>query len=142
MADEAHYLKNSKSLVGQSASNFVSYSRIAMTGSPLSNSLLEYWSLLEWIDPGYLGPESEFKHKYMKPIQDGLWSDSSHAEKRRSLQMLRVLKKDISTKISRADISVIRAEMPSKSEFLITVPLTALQFDMYREFVALSRIFR
>jgi SNF2 family DNA or RNA helicase len=110
-------------------------SRIAMTGSPLSNNLMEYWAMIDWIHPGYLGPESEFRRKYVGPIEDGLYVDSSQAEKRRSLTMLKVLKMDLSLKIHRADIDVIKSEMPSKSEFLVTLPLTNLQTEIYNRFV-------
>jgi SNF2 family DNA or RNA helicase len=106
-----------------------------MTGSPLSNNLEEYWTLIEWIDPGYLGPLNEFRAKYVGPIQDGLYRDSSHKEQRLSSIMLNVLKHDISYKINRADIEVIKDEMPQKTEFLITVPLTALQKEFYLQFV-------
>jgi SNF2 family DNA or RNA helicase len=132
VADEAHNLKNPGAMITQAAKGFKSLSRIAMTGSPLSNNLNEYWSMIEWIDPGYLGPAKEFKDKYVDPIADGLYADSSYEEKRVSLKMLKVLKHDISYKINRADIDVIRDDMPQKTEFLVTIPLTALQTEMYR----------
>ncbi|KAA8900862.1 hypothetical protein FN846DRAFT_891954 [Sphaerosporella brunnea] len=136
VADEAHYLKNRKNgkLAG-AASQFESKSRIAMTGSPLANNLEEYWAMIDWIDPGYLGDEAEFRHKYKSPITDGLYVDSSQAERRRSLTMLQALRRDLSLKIHRADIDVIKSEMPSKTEFRITIPLTKLQAEMYNRFV-------
>ncbi|CCX34245.1 Similar to Helicase ARIP4; acc. no. A4IHD2 [Pyronema omphalodes CBS 100304] len=135
VADEAHTIKNKGSQISKATSLFNSRSRIAMTGSPLSNNLEEYWTLIEWIDPGYLGPLNEFRAKYVGPIQDGLYLDSSHKEQRLSSIMLNVLKHDISYKINRADIEVIKDEMPQKTEFLITVPLTALQKEFYLQYI-------
>ncbi|KAF8544121.1 hypothetical protein BDD12DRAFT_873491 [Trichophaea hybrida] len=135
VADEAHHLKNAATQITQAAKGFKSFSRIAMTGSPLSNNLEEYWSMIEWIDPGYLGPAKEFKEKYVSPITDGLYADSSREEKRLSLKMLNVLRHDISYKINRADIDVIKNDMPQKTEFLVIVPLTPLQIMVYQRFI-------
>jgi SNF2 family DNA or RNA helicase len=135
VADEAHNLKSTKTALTRAASLFRSKSRIAMTGSPLSNNLLEYWAMIEWIDPRYLGPLTEFKRKYVEPITDGLYTDSSPVERRRSLTMLKVLQKDLSLKVHRADIDVIQSEMPQKTEFMVTVPLTTLQRNVYIRFV-------
>lgn len=135
IADEAHQLKNQNTKISDAARGFRSMSRIAMTGSPLSNNLIEYWSMIEWIDPGFLGPRREFEGKYVAPIVAGLYADSSHADKRRCLKMLRVLKKDIGPKVHRMDIAAIEGELPGKTEFLIKVPLTDLQWQMYINFV-------
>lgn len=121
IADEAHMLKNPTAAVTRAAMQFKSTSRIALTGSPLANNLEEYWSMIEWVDPGYLGPLKEFRGKYVIPIQDGLYSDSSKEDKRRSMKMLRVLTKVIAPKVHRADISVLKDELPQKTEFVIKV---------------------
>jgi SNF2 family DNA or RNA helicase len=52
VADEAHKLRSGKSAISQVASRFKSTSRIAMTGSPLSNQLFEYYQMVEWVAPG------------------------------------------------------------------------------------------
>lgn len=135
VADEAHSIKNPRAKISMAASMFRSRSRIAMTGSPLSNNLNEYWSMIEWIDPGYLGPEVEFRRKYVEPITDGIYADSSKEERRVSLTKLRALNEDIKIKIHRADINAILSDILPKTEFLITVPLTKLQSDMYHRYI-------
>jgi SNF2 family DNA or RNA helicase len=130
IADEAHYLKNAQAQISQACRSFRSMSRIAMTGSPLSNNLIEYWTMIDWIDPGFLGPQKEFQSRFVIPIQDGLYADSDYHEKRMSLKMLNVLKNDIGPKVHRADISVIEKDLPQKTEFLVKVPLTPLQCKM------------
>lgn len=137
VADEAHHLKANAAQITQLTREFKSTSRIAMTGSPLSNNLEEYWSMIEWIDPGFLGPRREFRLKYVTPISDGLWADSTHDERRLSLKMLKVLKNEISVKINRAGIDAIKDDMPPKTEFMITIPLTPLQREMYIRLVPL-----
>jgi len=130
-ADEAHMMKNTKAAITKIAQQFKSTSRVALTGSPLSNNLIEYWTMIEWIDQKYLGPEKEFQINYVKPIYDGLWVDSTRGERRVSLKKLRVLKKILEPKVERADITAIQNFLPSKTEFLITMPLTNIQLQLY-----------
>ena len=137
VADEAHKLKNAKSGIGIAASQFKSMSRIALTGSPLANNVTEYHTMIDWVAPNYLGPISEFNQKYVQPIQDGLYSDSSRGQRRQSLKILGVLKEDIAPKVNRADISVLRNDLPPKKEFIIFLPLTRLQERAYSLYVQL-----
>jgi superfamily II DNA or RNA helicase len=135
IADEAHKMKNANASITAAASQFESSSRIALTGSPLANTVEEYHSMIDWVAPNYLGPAKEFKAKYVEPIQAGLWQDSSSGERRKSLKMLGVLKEDIAPKVHRADVSVLRNDLPPKKEFVITVPLTELQRKAYSLYV-------
>lgn len=135
VADEAHKMKNAKASITQAAIQFRSRSRIALTGSPLANNIEEYHTMIEWIAPNYLGPIAEFKAKYVEPIQQGLYLESSSYERRRSLKMLGVLREDLSPKVHRADISVLRKDLKPKVEFVITVPLTDLQHKAYSIYV-------
>ncbi|OJD24074.1 hypothetical protein ACJ73_04571 [Blastomyces percursus] len=136
VADEAHKLKNRNAGVAEACREFVSKSRIALTGSPLANNLSEYYAMIDWIAPGYLGDFVQFKAKYIEPIQEGLYADSSQWERRQSLKKLQVLKKDIDPKLNRADISVLKGSLPQKVEFVITVPLTPLQEQAYNAYIA------
>ncbi|KIW71321.1 hypothetical protein PV04_03503 [Phialophora macrospora] len=135
IADEAHTLKNPKSKINEYSKRFKTISRIALTGSPLNNHLEEYHTLVDWIAPGYLGTMVQFRSKYSEPIRDGLWSDSTANEKRLALRKLHVLKRDLDPKINRADIMAIEKDMPSKTEFFITIPLTELQTKAYNIYV-------
>jgi superfamily II DNA or RNA helicase len=134
IADEAHKMKNPTSSISEAASQFRSRSRIALTGSPLANNLEEYFAMIDWVAPKYLGDIVEFRAKYVEPIKDGLYADSSSYEKRRALTKLSILNKNIDPKINRADITTMKNEMPPKTEFLITVALTKVQTDAYNIF--------
>ncbi|KAJ9408725.1 hypothetical protein DTO045G8_3673 [Paecilomyces variotii] len=134
VADEAHKMKNRTAGISAAASEFRSKSRIALTGSPLANNLVDYYAMVDWIAPGYLGNFVEFKANYVEPIEEGLYADSTYSERRKSLKKLQVLKENLGPKIDRADISVLEGSLPPKVEFVITVPLTDLQkeaYDMY-----------
>lgn len=70
--DEAHCIKNHRTITAQAAINISHHasSRIAITGTPLQNHLGELWSIFQFINPGMLGKWYEFESKYMKKELD------------------------------------------------------------------------
>ncbi len=85
IADEAHTLKNERSQINEATRGFRTAVRIAMTGSPLSNSVEEYHSMINWISPNFLAGHKEFVQVYARPIIDGFYGDSTPQQKRRGL---------------------------------------------------------
>ncbi|KAI9811959.1 MAG: hypothetical protein M1826_002993 [Phylliscum demangeonii] len=132
VADEAHQLKNAASELATAASQFKTKSRIALTASPLNNNTGEYYHMVNWIAPGYLGPQSEFNEKYKTPIEIGFFQDSDRLEHRQALTALRALTSDLEPKVCRASISVLKESLPSKTEFILTVNLARLQLQAYK----------
>jgi len=45
--------------------------RFALTGTPVENNLGDLWSLMEFLNPGFLGAQAEFKRRFFMPIQTG-----------------------------------------------------------------------
>ena len=135
IADEAHVMKNVNSQITKAAAKFRSRTRIALTGSPLANDVGEYYSMVEWVAPNYLGPIEEFREKYKNPIEAGFYFDSEPSQRRKSLKMLGVLHEDLSPKVNRADLSVLRHQLAPKKEFIIKMPLTDLQLEAYKVYI-------
>ncbi|KAI4213756.1 MAG: hypothetical protein LQ351_003722 [Letrouitia transgressa] len=132
VADEAHVMKNMENEAYQFLQQIRTRSRIALTGSPLSNKLSEYYALIEWVAPGYLGSQTEFHQHYEKPIKEGLYVDSLPLTWRSALKRLELFKREVQPKVHRADLSALA--LKGKSEFIIKLPLTALQTQLYRAF--------
>ncbi|KAK0324660.1 hypothetical protein LTR82_004365 [Friedmanniomyces endolithicus] len=135
VADEAHNLKNPKSKISGVASNFRTHTRIALTGTPMSNDVDEIYALISWVAPDYLGDFGWFQDHFAEPIKAGTWFDSSHAQKRKSLMKLQVLHHDIAPKVDRADITALRGSLKPKTEFVITVSLTETQKLLYSRYI-------
>ncbi|UKZ88291.1 uncharacterized protein TrAFT101_004053 [Trichoderma asperellum] len=131
ICDEAHMMKNPDSQLHQVLQDFHTKRRIALTGSPLSNSVNEYYSMINWVAPGYLGPKKEFTDIYTDPIEKGLHSESERSEKRKALKMLEVLKMTVAPKVQRATVQAVKHELPPKYEFVIFVKPTPLQERLY-----------
>lgn len=62
--DEAQSIKNSQSRRAEHVRRLRTRHRIAATGTPLENNLLELWSLMEFLNPGYLGARSSFLSRF------------------------------------------------------------------------------
>ncbi|KAG8532218.1 uncharacterized protein KY384_003859 [Bacidia gigantensis] len=135
IADEAHGFKNKRSQLHYWISRIKTGSRIAMTGSPLSNNLIEYFTIIDWISPKFLGTEAEFRAAYEEPINDGLYQESTEREYREALKRLKALQADIEPKVHRRDNAVLHDSLHGKMEFVIRLPLTELQRRLYQIFV-------
>lgn len=131
ICDEAHTMKNPESQLHQVCQNFLTKRRIALTGSPLSNNIKEYYSMINWVAPGYLGPQKEFADIYAEPIERGLDRESTWSEKRKALKMLEVLKMTVAPKVQRATVQVVKHELPPKYEFVLFVKPNPLQEKLY-----------
>jgi len=69
--DEAQFIKNPGAQVTQSVKQLKSEYRLALTGTPLENRLLDLWSIVDFIQPGYLGNQEQFIETYEPRSQAG-----------------------------------------------------------------------
>jgi superfamily II DNA or RNA helicase len=135
VGDEAHYMKNPESQRHQAAAGFKTMNRIAMTGSPLTNNVMDYYAMINWVAPHYLADIAEFRQRFANPIKEGLYADSDTYQKRKARKMLHVLKATVDPKVHRRDIEVLVGELPRKKEFIITLPLTKVQLRLYQTYI-------
>lgn len=135
VADEAHKLA-SASMISEFARRFKTKYRIAMTGTPLSNNLTEWFHMIDWISPGYLGGFNEFKAKFVSKIVRGMDALCSKTERRNGLKAQRLLNGILAPKYHRMEISAIASELPPKKEYAISIKLTGIQERAYNAFVS------
>jgi hypothetical protein len=69
VCDEAQRIKNPAAMVTRSAKKQNVRFRIACTGTPVENTLADLWCLFDFVQPGLLGPLSEFSQRYRRPIE-------------------------------------------------------------------------
>ncbi|MFM8358557.1 MAG: DEAD/DEAH box helicase, partial [Verrucomicrobiota bacterium] len=62
--DEAQHIKNRATRNAQAVKSLRSTHRLVLTGTPLENSILDLWSLLDFLMPGYLGTADDFRERY------------------------------------------------------------------------------
>jgi SNF2 family DNA or RNA helicase len=133
VCDEAQAIKNHLSQQAKAVSSLPAGSRIALTGTPVENQLSELWSIMQFVNPGMLGGQKEFRERYAVPIERH-GSEEAARELRQITQpfMLRRLKTDKS----------IISDLPDKQEMKVWCNLTQEQASLYAATVTdmLSRI--
>jgi hypothetical protein len=96
--DEAQFIKNPGAQVTQSVKQLKAEHRLALTGTPLENRLLDLWSIADFIQPNYLGTQDQFTQTY-EPQGENAESAQRIARKRLSSKLrpllLRRLKKHV-----------------------------------------------
>src|SRR6185436_2520574 len=96
--DEAQFIKNPAAQVTQSVKQLKGSQRLALTGTPLENRLLDLWSIVDFVQPGYLGSQADFTETY-EPKGENPELGQKVARKRLSAKlrpiMLRRLKKQV-----------------------------------------------
>lgn len=121
--DEAQNIKNSETRQAQAARALRAQTRIALTGTPVENRLSELWSIMSFLNPGYLGGETEFRRSFARPIERA--GDTAAAERLRRLTAPFVLRR------LKTDRSII-SDLPDKIEMKVFVPLTQEQATLYQ----------
>lgn len=93
--DEAQYIKNPPTKQAKSIRALKAWHRVALTGTPVENRLVELWSIMEFLNPGYLGPAATFRRTIARPIEQRR-DPKTADELRRMIQpfVLRRLKTD------------------------------------------------
>lgn len=116
--DEAQYIKNPNSQNAASVKEIKARTRFALTGTPIENSLMELWSIFDFIMPGYLFDEKRFSVRYHKRLNEG---PEVIEELNRLIKpfILRRIKKDVI------------AELPDKIEKKLLVEMEEEQKKVY-----------
>ncbi len=122
--DEAQAVKNAASSRAEAVRLLPVRQVIAMTGTPVENSLSEYWSVLSAVQPGLLGGKTEFMRDYGKPIEERM--------DRRALERFRQLTAPFILRRVKTDKSVI-ADLPEKNEIDYFTSLTPHQVKLYED---------
>ncbi len=115
--DEAQRIKNSRTKAARSSRGLSAKFRAALSGTPLENRLLELWSVVDLILPGYLGPEQDFRKVFRNPSQTQL----GHLRRRLGVLTLRRLKEQV------------LADLPEKVEDIRYCSFTSRQRAEYQE---------
>lgn len=98
VCDEAQKIKNPAALITQAAKAIPARFRVACTGTPVENTLIDLWCLFDFIQPGFLGSLNQFGREYQRPIEAGGERDSAALARLRALiepQTLRRIKQDV-----------------------------------------------
>ena len=120
--DEAQNIKNPETKQARAARGLKADVRIALTGTPVENNVGDLWSIMEFLNPGLLGTQAEFKRTFFIPIQAGRDPEAAQRLKRITGPfLLRRLKTD----------KAIIADLTDKLEMKVFCTLTKEQASLY-----------
>jgi SNF2 family DNA or RNA helicase len=126
VCDEAQAIKNSGTRQAQAVRAIPARTRLALTGTPVENHLAELWSIMDFCNPGLLGPAKRFRRRFQEPIEVRQDADATAALKRATGPfVLRRLKTD----------KTIISDLPEKNEMKVWCPLTTEQATLYQAVV-------
>ena len=121
--DEAQNIKNPASQQARTARGLWADYRIALTGTPVENHVGDLWSIMQFLNPGLLGSQAQFKRNYFQPIQtDRDEAAAARLQKATGPFILRRLKTDRS----------IIDDLPDKNETKQYCNLTREQATLYQ----------
>jgi superfamily II DNA or RNA helicase len=126
--DEAQHIKNRETQNAQAVKSIRARQRLVLTGTPMENSVLDLWSIFDFLMPGYLGTAADFRERYEGPIVKGR-DAAVQARLSRRLKpfVLRRMKREVAK------------ELPEKIEQLSLCELTGDQAAVYAELLAAGR---
>jgi superfamily II DNA or RNA helicase len=126
--DEAQFVKNHQAKTYQCARRLPAPFKLAITGTPLENNLMDLWALLSIVAPGLFPSPQRFTEFYRTPIERGA-----------APELLATLRSRIRPLMRRRTKEQVAADLPAKQEQVVEVALTAKHRRIYETHLARER---
>ena len=126
--DEAQHIKNRETQNAKAVKAVRGKHRIVLTGTPMENSVLDLWSIFDFLMPGYLGSATDFRDRYELPIV-----------KEKSQDVMDRLGRRLRPFVMRRTKREVAPELPEKLEQTVICPLNAEQKEVYTQVMDVSR---
>lgn len=121
--DEAQNIKNASAKQSQAVRTLKAKFRIALTGTPVENKLADLWSIMEFLNPGYLGSFRSFEEHIALPIQ--------REHSRKKMERLRTLTQPFMLRRLKTDPAIV-STLPQKMEIKTVCTITKEQATLYQ----------
>lgn len=118
--DEAQWVKNPASTAAKRIRDIKARMRLALTGTPMENTLTDLWALFDWLVPGLLGDRKTFRTEVVLPV-----------EREGNTQVQARLNRRIAPFLLRRTKDQVTHDLPAKTEITELIPLGAKQQALY-----------
>lgn len=135
LCDEGHRLKNGESQTFTALNGLNVQKRVILSGTPIQNDLSEYFSLLNFANPDYLGTRNEFRKKYELPILRGRDAAGTDTDRKKGDECLKELLTLVNKFIIRRTNDILSKYLPVKYEHVVFCNLAPFQTDLYNHFI-------
>lgn len=116
--DEAQYIRNPETQAAKAVKTVQAKHRFALTGTPISNRLVDIWSVFDFLMPGYLYRYLQFRKEMEKPILDGDKMALAQLQRMTALFILRRKKEDVLRELPEKVTNVHYVEMTKEQSLL------------------------
>jgi SNF2 family DNA or RNA helicase len=124
--DEAQNIKNTATKQTQALRRLKADHRVALTGTPVENRLSELWSIMDFLNPGYLNSANDFRSRFALPIE-------RYRNQERALALKSLIQPFVLRRL-KTDASIIK-DLPEKNEMKVFCYLTTEQASLYEAVV-------
>ena len=117
--DESQMIRNPDTELARAAYALNARFRVSLTGTPIENRLVDLWSQMHFLNPGFLGEITDFEERYVRPVERGESESLGRLRERIRPFFLRRLK------------SVVAPELPPRTEITLRAELNADERRVY-----------
>ncbi|XP_003743060.1 transcriptional regulator ATRX homolog [Galendromus occidentalis] len=135
VCDEGHLLKNGKTQISKAMNLIRTKRRVILTGTPLQNNMSEYHCMLSFVKPNLLGTHKEFNNRFLIPITYGQELHATVYAVRRMRKRVHILNQLLAGCIHRRDYNHLTPYLPTKFEYIISIELSDMQKNLYRQYL-------
>lgn len=129
--DEGHIIRNSKTKLTRAVKQVKANHRLLLSGTPIQNSVLELWSLFDFLMPGFLGTEKQFIALYSKPIVASRDPRATSQDQERGVLAMEALHRQVLPFVLRRLKEDVLQDLPPKIIQDVSVDLSPLQVKLY-----------
>jgi superfamily II DNA or RNA helicase len=126
--DEAQHIKNRQTQNAQAVKSVRAEHRLVLTGTPLENSVLDLWSIFDFLMPSYLGTPTDFRERYEIPITR---EKNAEAQARLARRVRPFLLRRVKREVAK--------DLPERIEQVSFCDLTEDQRAVYQQILEVSR---
>lgn len=135
IADECHMLKSRHTGITQAMCKLNALCRIGLSGTIIQNNYDELWTLLNWANPGRVGPIASWKRCISGPLKLGQSHDATVSQLATARRVAtKLVKKLLPLFFKRRTKALIAHQLPKKSDRVVFCPLTEIQSEAYNNF--------
>ncbi|KAG5503444.1 hypothetical protein JKF63_05583 [Porcisia hertigi] len=134
VCDEAHRLKSVHLNIVTALRGLHPLRRLLLTGTPLQNHLQEYWAMIDFSAHKYFN-RRRFREYFIQPIEASANTRASEKEVDMARKKTFTLINEVRHFVQRVDSTPLRIELPPLHEYIVVVPPSPLQAELYRRFI-------
>jgi len=136
--DEAQFVKNHASRAHRCARDLNAPFKLAITGTPMENNLIELWAMFAIVAPGLFPSSRKFAEEYVRPI-DNARSDAAATPAAHGTERIARLRRRIRPLMVRRTKELVAPELPPKQEQLLSIELAPRHRALYDTYLQRER---